>query len=34
MAMDQLTKDAEDLHVLVRNLKEQERRVSPTSYAP
>ena len=29
--MDQLTRDAEDMHVLERNLKEQERRFSPTS---
>ena len=34
MAVDQLTRDAEDMRVLVRNLKEQERRVSPTSHAP
>ena len=34
LAVDQLTRDAEDMRVLVRNLKEQERRVSPTSHAP
>ena len=34
MAVDQLTKNAGDMSVLVRNLKEQERRVSPTAHAP
>ena len=34
MAVDQLTRDAEDMRGLVRSLKEQERRVSPTSHAP
>ena len=34
MAVDQLTKDAGDMRVLVRNLKEQERRISPTAHAP
>ena len=33
MAVDQLTKDEEDIRVLVRNVKEQERRASPTSRA-
>ena len=32
--VDQLTKDARDMSVLVRNLKEQEHSVSLTAHAP